>query len=201
MHIHITRDSDVLALHQTKGVKEWKRISIDQMQSALESLKGEPDIVVFCSADDPDQFAVDPPKTSKLIVKMILAHNLPVKFLRTPLHPISTRPGQEKAHEEQRKPSDYDVSAVLKVSALKSGDIQADGKPVTLNELDSLLASHASRNGVVWYYRENSRAEPPPQALAALELIMKHKRPFSMSSKADFSDAIDQDGNSQPREQ
>jgi hypothetical protein len=81
----------VLALYQTDGVSEWRTISVEQMQSALESLKSESDVVIFCSADDPDKFAVDPPAASKLIVKMIVAHDLPVKFLREPLHAIPGR--------------------------------------------------------------------------------------------------------------
>lgn len=93
----------------------------------------------------------------------------------------------------------FDLNAVLKVSVLKSGDVLADGRKVTLGELDSLIATNAQRNGVVWYYRENGKEEPPPQAMQAIKLVVKHKRPISMSSKPDFSDTIDQNGNSVSR--
>ncbi len=94
----------------------------------------------------------------------------------------------------------FDLNAVLKVSVLKSGDILADGRKVALDELDSLIATNAQNNGVVWYYREAGKEEPPPQAMQAIQLVVKHKRPISMSSRPDFSDTIDQDGNSVPRE-
>lgn len=200
MHIHLTRDSEVLALYQTKGLKEWKRISIDQLQSGLTPLEGQPDVVIYCSADNPYRFAVDPPKASKLIVKLIAAHNIPMKFLVRPLHPLPPRPEDAGSGERQAMSLDYDTSAVLRISAFKNGDIHVEGRGVTLDELDALLAAHVARRGVVWYYREDGQAEPPPMAMAALELITNHKRPVSMSGRADFSDTIDEHGNSRPRE-
>jgi hypothetical protein len=198
MNIHLTRDSDIMALHQTAGVKEWRRISVDQMQSALTELEGKPDVVIYCSADDPYRFAVDPPKASKLIFQLIAAHNVPVKFLVRPLHELP-REGQDR--ERTQTVSDYDTSAIMRVSALKSGEIQVDGRPVTLHELDTLLASHDVRRGVVWYYREDGQADPPPMGMATLEVITNHKRPISMSSRADFSDTIDAEGKSHPRKE
>jgi hypothetical protein len=88
---------------------------------------------------------------------------------------------------------------ILKISVLKSGEIYVENKTVTLQELDSLLAANAQKNGVVWYYREAAQGEPPPQAMEAISLVIKHKRPISMSSKPDFSDTIDENGNSKPR--
>lgn len=93
----------------------------------------------------------------------------------------------------------FDTNAVLKVSVLKSGDVFADGRKVTLAELDLLLAGNAQKKGVVWYYREAGAEEPPPQAGSAIQLVVKHKRPIRMSSKPDFSDALDRNGNSVPR--
>ena len=94
----------------------------------------------------------------------------------------------------------YDLNAVLKVSVLKTGDVLADGRKVTLEELDSLIATNAQKRGVVWYYREAGQGEPPPQAMQAIQLVVKHKRPISMSGKPDFSDTIGQNGNSVPRQ-
>lgn len=88
---------------------------------------------------------------------------------------------------------------VLKVSAFKSGETEANGKVVSLQELDRLLEANAKKNGVVWYYREAGMEEPPQQAMEAMALIIKHQRPVSMSSKPDFSDTIDTNGNSVPR--
>jgi hypothetical protein len=92
----------------------------------------------------------------------------------------------------------YDMNCVLKISVLKSGEILAEGNKVSLQELDSLLAVNAQKRGIVWYYREAGQKEPPPQATQVIQLVIKHKRPIRMSTKPDFSDAVDAKGRSQP---
>ena len=93
----------------------------------------------------------------------------------------------------------FDKGEVLKISVYKSGEIRVGDKTVSGQDLDGLLAANARKNGVVWYYREAGEEEAPPQATEVITLIMKHKRPVSMSSKPDFSDTIDASGNSLPR--
>ena len=66
-------------------------------------------------------------------------------------------------------------------------------------KLGSLLTDNAQKNEVVWYYREAGKEEPPPQAMNVIKLVIEHNRPISLSSKADFSDTIDENGNSAPR--
>ena len=92
----------------------------------------------------------------------------------------------------------YDLNAVLKITVLKSGEILADGNKVSMDDLESLLATNAEKRGVVWYYREAGQEEPPPQATQVIQLVIKHKRPIRMSSKPDFSDAVDTKGQSTP---
>ncbi len=99
--------------------------------------------------------------------------------------------------ENEQMPNNESV--VLKISILRSGEILVDNKPVALQDLDGLLDENARKNGVVWYYREASGEEPSAQAMETMNLIVKHKRPISMSSKPDFSDTIDENGNSRPR--
>jgi hypothetical protein len=93
----------------------------------------------------------------------------------------------------------YNENEVLKISVLKSGDVLAESAKVSMQDLDSMVASNAVKNGVVWYYRESGQEKPPPQAMEVLDVVVKYKRPISMSSKADFSDTIDKDGRSIPR--
>jgi len=93
----------------------------------------------------------------------------------------------------------FNENEILKISVSKSGEICVENKAVSLQELDALLATNAQKNGVVWYYREAAQEEPPPQAMEAINLVIKHKRPISLSSKPDFSDTIDENGNSKPR--
>ena len=89
---------------------------------------------------------------------------------------------------------------IAKISVLSSGNLLLDGKSTTLVALDSALATIKASNGVVWYYRENAAAEPPPVSSKVIELVIKHRLPVSMSTKPDFSDAVGADGRSHPRE-
>ncbi len=87
---------------------------------------------------------------------------------------------------------------VLKLSALASGEILLDGKPVDLGALDRALEA-ADKQTAVWYYRESAGQEPHPNAMAAIQLVVKHKLRISLSSKPDFSDYVDAKGISHPR--
>jgi hypothetical protein len=100
---------------------------------------------------------------------------------------------------ESRMAKSADTSVALRLSVLKSGKILADGRAVSLQELDRLLAANAQRDGIVWYYREAGQDEPPPEAMEAIQLVVRYRRPISMSSKPDFSDVIDEKGTSHPR--
>jgi hypothetical protein len=94
----------------------------------------------------------------------------------------------------------FNKNEILRVSVYKTGEIRADSKTVSLQELDGLLEANAGKSGVVWYYREAGTEEPPPQAMQVLNLIVKHKRPVSMTSKPDFSDTIGPTEDSVPRQ-
>jgi hypothetical protein len=102
-------------------------------------------------------------------------------------------------HEEKSPVQSFNTAVVLKVSVLQSGKLLADGADIALADLDTRLGQTKSQNGVVWYYREGGQGEPPAAAMEVMKLIVKHQLPISMSSKADFSDTIDQDGVSRPR--
>jgi len=88
---------------------------------------------------------------------------------------------------------------IAKVSALTNGSLLLNGRATTLAALERELDSLKVSNGIVWYYRENAEAEPPPEAVAVIELIAARRLPMSMSSKPDFSDYIDANGQSQRR--
>ena len=92
---------------------------------------------------------------------------------------------------------------IARVSALADGRLLLNGEPVTVSLLSAALKNLKVANGVVWYYRENGQGEPTPQAMSAMsaiKLIVEQSLPVSMSSKPDFSDYIDQSGNSKPRQ-
>ena len=88
---------------------------------------------------------------------------------------------------------------VARVSALASGTLLLNGKPSDIKSIDAELGKIKERNGEVWYYRESPQAEPHPNAMAVVKLVVKHRLPISMSTKPDFSDHVDRDGRSRPR--
>lgn len=77
--------------------------------------------------------------------------------------------------------------------------MSVDGEPIDMERLDQMLLAAKEANRVVWYYREAGSGDPPSQAMAAIQLIVKHKLRISMSSKPDFSDYVDAKGVSHPR--
>jgi hypothetical protein len=88
---------------------------------------------------------------------------------------------------------------VAKVTVLSSGSLLLDGQPTTMRAIEERLKSLKAANGEVWYHRQNPAGEPPPQATAVVQLIIKYKLPVSMSAKPDFSDYVDAKGVSRPR--
>jgi hypothetical protein len=87
----------------------------------------------------------------------------------------------------------------LRISALASGRLLMNGKETSLSEIKKALGKAKDDRGPVWYYRENPQSEPPPQAMEVVKLIIANNLPVSFSSKPDFSDYIDEKGQSQPR--
>ena len=90
--------------------------------------------------------------------------------------------GQEQAHPR-----------IFKISVLASGTVLLDGKPIAMNDL-AVVLNGAHNGDTVWYYRESSASEPPPQAKEVIALILKNHLSLSFSTKPDFSDYVDSNG-------
>ena len=88
---------------------------------------------------------------------------------------------------------------IVRLSVLASGKVLLDGKESNLLEIKKALEKIKLENGVVWYYRENAKGMPPPEAMDVLNLVIENNLPIRMSSKPDFSDYIDDEGGSHPR--
>ena len=88
---------------------------------------------------------------------------------------------------------------VLKLSALASGELLLDGKPIGLDALEQTLQAADKDTTGVWYYREAAGQEPHTNAKTVIDLVIKHKLRVSLSSKPDFSDYVDAKGVSHPR--
>jgi biopolymer transport protein ExbD len=82
---------------------------------------------------------------------------------------------------------------ILKVAVSAEGAITADGKAVELTDLDSAFAKLATKQGEVWYHRDNPAGDPHPIALEVMNLVVKHQLPLRLFAQPDFSDALDGD--------
>ena len=79
---------------------------------------------------------------------------------------------------------------VLKVSALSSGVVLLDGKPIGLDGLEDALKEAREKNGAVWYYREKSPADVSSGVTPAMGLIIKYALPLSLATTPDFTDRL-----------
>ena len=87
---------------------------------------------------------------------------------------------------------------VAKIRITAAGEVTVDGEPMTMEQLDRRLARLKAADGTVWYYRENAEDDPHPNAMVVLDHVMVNGVPIRMSSKPDFSDSIDENGESVP---
>lgn len=88
---------------------------------------------------------------------------------------------------------------VLKISVLSTNKVLLNGEEVGPDQLALELAKAKTKQGAVWYYRENAAGEPPPASMQVIQMVIDNKLPISMSTKPDFSDYVDENGNSAPR--
>jgi hypothetical protein len=83
---------------------------------------------------------------------------------------------------------------IARISVLSSGKVLLNGVETDLTNLNSELKSVKSKNGIVWYYRENAAGDPPPVFKDVLDIIADNNLPISLSTKADFSNYVDENG-------
>jgi hypothetical protein len=83
---------------------------------------------------------------------------------------------------------------IMKISVYVDGRVTADGQTVTMDSLRESLKKLAEQKGVVWYYREAGKGEPPPEAMDVIQAVIQERLPIRMSSRPDYSDSIGLDG-------
>ena len=86
--------------------------------------------------------------------------------------------------------------AAAKVSVLATGELLLNGTPTDLVQIETEFQRLKANQGSVMYYREDGQSEPPPVAMSVIDLVVKYELPVSMSTKADFSDYVDENGTS-----
>ena len=101
------------------------------------------------------------------------------------------------SRQEEKKPA-VQFKNILKIKVAASGDMTADGQAITLEQLATKLVDLKKSDGAVWYHRESPAAEPHRNAMKVIELVAENKLPIRLSTKPDFSDAVDDKGTSHP---
>ena len=90
-----------------------------------------------------------------------------------------------KGDQQPPKPG----SVVLKVAVSASGEITADGKSISIEQLADKMASLKQKSGIVHYWRENPKGGPHRNAMKVVELVVQHNLPIRMFSNPDFTNS------------
>jgi hypothetical protein len=88
---------------------------------------------------------------------------------------------------------------VAKIQVSPSGDIVIDGHGASLQQLERTLAREKKNDGEIWYYREPPTVEPTDAQIRVFTIIMNSGLHVSFSTRPDFSDWVDDEGQSHPR--
>lgn len=76
----------------------------------------------------------------------------------------------------------------------QDGTIELNGQVADLAAVDKALSDLETRKGAVWYGRDGASGAPPPNGMEVIQMVIKHRLPIRMSTKRDFSDAVDTHG-------
>lgn len=91
----------------------------------------------------------------------------------------------------------------MTVAVMADGTVRIDGSEVALVDVPGQLRAAAQGQKQIWYYRENAHEEPTGQVAAAsdavMQAIVENGLAISLSTRADFSDYVDEEGVSRPR--
>ena len=82
----------------------------------------------------------------------------------------------------------------LKIWISKTGSVEINGGQVEVEAVGPMLAELAQRKGVVLYGREGAEGDPHPNAMKVLQMVIATELPLRMSTKQDFSDAVELGG-------
>ena len=94
-------------------------------------------------------------------------------------------------------------AGVIYVAVASSGGVSIDGKAVDPLKINETFATLRPSSKFIMYSRENASDEPQgddqTRIRRVMDAMMRLRLPISLSTKADYSDSVDQDGNSHPR--
>lgn len=95
--------------------------------------------------------------------------------------------------------SAFGAAPIARIRVSRAGEIWCDEVRTSLGDLAPRLAELRAANGVVWYYREDVDADPAPEAMAVVRMVIEQRLPISMSTREDFGDVVQADGTAVPR--
>ena len=96
----------------------------------------------------------------------------------------------QPAAETKTKPTTT-PTAVLKIFIDSTGVINADGKTVSLEELDKKANELKTKVGMIYYSRDNSLKDPPKEAEKVIEIIAKYNLPIKFFTAKTFSETVE----------
>jgi hypothetical protein len=79
---------------------------------------------------------------------------------------------------------------ILKIAVFSDGRLAVDGAASSIQELRISLHKLSEAKGVVWYFREAAKQDPPPIAMEVLKEVVAARLPIRLSSKPDYSDSV-----------
>jgi biopolymer transport protein ExbD len=92
----------------------------------------------------------------------------------------------------------YAVATDVQIKAFRSGELLVDDVPMTLVELKAKLAQVAETEGLVQYYRDDAENAATPAQMKIIEAIVEAGVVnIQFSTRPDFSDYVDEEGQSQ----
>ncbi len=89
----------------------------------------------------------------------------------------------EAAERMREGETGQQFAEISKVKVDRAGAIYLNGRIVTIEALKQEFARLKQGNVAVWYYRENSQGEPPPQAMAVIQAIIDAHLPVRLMER------------------
>ena len=89
----------------------------------------------------------------------------------------------EAAERTREGDTAQQFTEISKVKVDRAGTIYLNGKVATIESLKQEFARLKHANGAVWYYRENSQGEPPPEAMAVIQAIIDAHLPVRLMER------------------
>jgi hypothetical protein len=133
-----------------------------------------------------------------VVVSMVLA--LSVGCKKTESGSEANKPAAPAGGKETpQSGNEAGKSGVLRLSVLSNGDVLADGRKVTPDELAASLSRIKAAKGEVWCYHDPKLQKAPAVTRQIMGFVVENHLALTMSTKPDFSDCVGSDGKTPPK--